>query len=93
MIHVHLQDGATRTLSPSGSGIDLAAVISPILAKRTVAAVVDGHFGVIRAVDVAETPRKAGLRVETEVRNERIGDTVREHALRKVPVQIALGAC
>lgn len=43
------------------------------------------------AVDVAETLREAGLRVETDLRNEKIGYKVREHALQKVPVQIALG--
>ncbi|WP_420325331.1 threonine--tRNA ligase [Mameliella sp.] len=44
------------------------------------------------AVEVAETMRKAGLRVERDTRNEKIGYKVREHALKKVPVQIALGA-
>jgi len=44
------------------------------------------------AADVAETLREAGLRVETDLRNEKIGYKVREHALKKVPVQIALGA-
>lgn len=44
------------------------------------------------AVEVAETMRKAGLRVESDLRNEKIGYKVREHALKKVPVQIALGA-
>ena len=44
------------------------------------------------AVDVATTLRKAGLRVETDLRNEKIGYKVREHSLKKVPVQIALGA-
>lgn len=44
------------------------------------------------AADVAETLREAGLRVETDLRNEKIGYKVRKHALTKVPVQIALGA-
>lgn len=43
------------------------------------------------AEDVAATLRKAGLRVETDLRNEKIGYKVREHALKKIPVQIALG--
>jgi len=43
------------------------------------------------AVDVAENLREAGLRVEADLRNEKIGYKVREHALKKVPVQIALG--
>ena len=44
------------------------------------------------AADVAETLREAGLRVETDLRNEKIGYKVREHAVKKVPIQIALGA-
>jgi threonyl-tRNA synthetase len=44
------------------------------------------------AADVAEALRETGLRVETGLRNEKIGYKVREHALKKVPVQIALGA-
>ncbi len=36
--------------------------------------------------------KAAGLRVETDLRNEKIGYKVREHALKKVPIQIALGA-
>ncbi|WP_370303385.1 threonine--tRNA ligase [Pseudooceanicola sp.] len=44
------------------------------------------------AVDVAKALREAGLRIETDLRNEKIGYNVREHALKKVPVQIALGA-
>ncbi|MFN6976526.1 MAG: His/Gly/Thr/Pro-type tRNA ligase C-terminal domain-containing protein, partial [Gemmobacter sp.] len=44
------------------------------------------------AADVAEALRAAGLRVDTDLRNEKIGYKVREHALKKVPVQIALGA-
>ncbi|SFQ61072.1 threonyl-tRNA synthetase [Roseivivax halotolerans] len=44
------------------------------------------------ARDVARALRSNGLRVETDLRNEKIGYKVREHALKKVPVQIALGA-
>ncbi|MEM9903243.1 MAG: threonine--tRNA ligase [Pseudomonadota bacterium] len=44
------------------------------------------------AADVAEALREVGLRVETDLRNEKIGYKVREHALKKVPIQIALGA-
>ncbi|MFN3292174.1 MAG: threonine--tRNA ligase [Gemmobacter sp.] len=44
------------------------------------------------AAEVAEALRAAGLRVDTDLRNEKIGYKVREHALKKVPVQIALGA-
>ena len=41
--------------------------------------------------EVSEALRQAGLRVETDLRNEKIGYKVREHALKKIPVQIALG--
>ena len=43
------------------------------------------------AVEVADSLRKAGLNVETDLRNEKIGYKVREHALKKIPVQIAVG--
>ncbi|WP_330629520.1 TGS domain-containing protein (plasmid) [Thioclava litoralis] len=42
MINIRLPDGAIRTLSDQSSAADLARSISPSLAKRTVAAVVDG---------------------------------------------------
>uniref|UniRef100_UPI0035643F82 threonine--tRNA ligase n=1 Tax=Paracoccus seriniphilus TaxID=184748 RepID=UPI0035643F82 len=43
------------------------------------------------AREVAAALKLAGLRVETDLRNEKIGYKVREHALQKIPVQIALG--
>ncbi|WP_413219693.1 threonine--tRNA ligase [Tritonibacter mobilis] len=43
------------------------------------------------ATEVAQALKAAGLRVETDLRNEKIGYKVREHAVQKVPVQIALG--
>ncbi|NIY79872.1 threonine--tRNA ligase [Celeribacter sp. HF31] len=43
------------------------------------------------ATEVAGALKAAGLRVETDLRNEKIGYKVREHALQKIPVQIALG--
>lgn len=43
------------------------------------------------ATEVAGAMKAAGLRVETDLRNEKIGYKVREHSLQKVPVQIALG--
>ncbi|MCG7622500.1 threonine--tRNA ligase [Epibacterium sp. Ofav1-8] len=43
------------------------------------------------ASEVAQALKAAGLRVETDLRNEKIGYKVREHALQKIPVQIALG--
>jgi len=44
MIRVGLPDGATRALAPASTAADLASTISPGLAKRTVAAVVDGRL-------------------------------------------------
>ena len=35
--------------------------------------------------------RKAGLRVETDLRNEKIGYKVREHSLQKIPVIAVVG--
>jgi len=44
------------------------------------------------ANEVTKALHAAGLRGETDLRNEKIGYKVREHALKKTPVQIALGA-
>ena len=43
------------------------------------------------ATEVAGVWKAAGIRVETDLRNEKIGYKVREHALHKIPVQIVLG--
>ncbi|MEO1038719.1 MAG: threonine--tRNA ligase [Pseudomonadota bacterium] len=43
------------------------------------------------AEDVAATLRAAGLRVETDLRNEKIGYKVREHSNAKVPAVIVVG--
>jgi threonyl-tRNA synthetase len=43
------------------------------------------------AVAAAEALRKAGLRVETDLRNEKVGYKVREHSLAKVPVIAVVG--
>jgi threonyl-tRNA synthetase len=43
------------------------------------------------AVKAAEALRKAGLRVETDLRNEKVGYKVREHSLAKVPVIAVVG--
>ena len=42
MIHVTFPDGASRAFEPGISGLDIAKSISPSLAKRTVAMVLDG---------------------------------------------------
>jgi len=43
------------------------------------------------AGEVAEACRLAGLRVETDLRNEKINYKVREHSLTKVPVLLVVG--
>ena len=40
---------------------------------------------------VAETLRKAGIRVETDLRNEKINLKVREHSLQKAPYMLVVG--
>ncbi|WP_028534166.1 threonine--tRNA ligase [Paludibacterium yongneupense] len=43
------------------------------------------------AAAVADTFRKAGFRVEVDLRNEKIGYKIREHSLQKLPYQIIVG--
>jgi threonyl-tRNA synthetase len=43
------------------------------------------------AREAAATARSAGLRVETDLRNEKINYKVREHSLAKVPVLLVVG--
>ena len=43
------------------------------------------------AVKAAKAMKKAGLRVETDLRNEKVGYKVREHSLAKVPVIAVVG--
>src|SRR6202166_612848 len=43
------------------------------------------------ALDFVTAAKKRGLRVETDLRNEKINYKVREHSLAKVPVLVALG--
>lgn len=43
------------------------------------------------AEQVAEQLRAAGLRAETDVRNEKIGYKIRAHTLEKIPYQLVLG--
>ncbi|MBS0251584.1 MAG: threonine--tRNA ligase, partial [Proteobacteria bacterium] len=43
------------------------------------------------AVEVAEKAKALGLRVETDLRNEKINLKVREHSLTKVPVILVVG--
>jgi len=43
------------------------------------------------AQEVAEIAGAAGLRIETDLRNEKINYKVREHSLAKVPVLLVVG--
>jgi threonyl-tRNA synthetase len=43
------------------------------------------------ANEVAATLQAAGIRVETDLRNEKINYKVREHSLTKVPVLVVVG--
>ena len=43
------------------------------------------------AAEVVAAARKAGLQVEPDLRNEKIGYKVREHSVRKVPVMLVVG--
>ena len=43
------------------------------------------------AMEVAAAMRKAGLKVELDLRNEKVGYKVREHSLAKVPVMLVVG--
>src|SRR5580704_12068228 len=43
------------------------------------------------AVKVATALKRAGLRVETDLRNEKVGYKVREHSLAKAPVIAVVG--
>ncbi len=52
----------------------------------TIVSDADGH-----AAEVAARLRAAGLRVETDLRNEKINYKVREHSLAKVPVLLVVG--
>ncbi len=43
------------------------------------------------ALEVVDAARKSGLRVESDLRNEKINYKVREHSLAKVPVLLVIG--
>src|SRR3546814_13174641 len=43
------------------------------------------------ALQVVEKLKAAGIRVEADLRNEKINDKVREHSMAKVPTLIAIG--
>lgn len=43
------------------------------------------------ALDVAKMLKNQGLRVETDLRNEKINYKIREHAMQKVPFILVVG--
>ena len=43
------------------------------------------------AMEVTAAMRKAGLKVELDLRNEKVGYKVREHSLAKTPVMLVVG--
>ena len=61
--------------------------LSPVqIVVATITQDADGY-----AREVADAMRKAGLRVELDVRNEKVGYKVREHSLQKTPVIAVVG--
>ncbi|WP_395644707.1 threonine--tRNA ligase [Terricaulis sp.] len=61
--------------------------LSPVqVVVATITSDADGY-----AHEVAENLRKAGLRVDVDLRNEKVGYKVREHSLAKVPVIAVVG--
>jgi threonyl-tRNA synthetase len=61
--------------------------LAPVQAVvATIVSDADGY-----AVEVAEALKAAGLRVETDLRNEKINYKVREHSLAKVPNLLVVG--
>ena len=61
--------------------------LSPV--QATICTITDDAKGY--AEEVASTLKAAGLRVEVDVRNEKINYKVREHSLAKVPVLVVVG--
>jgi len=43
------------------------------------------------AEQVCATLRKAGIRAELDLRNEKIGYKIREHSMQKIPFQVVVG--
>ena len=56
------------------------AVVAPIVSDA------DGY-----ATQVCEALKKAGLRADTDLRNEKINYKIREHAMQKIPVIVIVG--
>ena len=65
----------------------MPAWLSPV--QIGVASITDQSNGY--ACEVANTATSLGLRVETDLRNEKISYKVREHSVMKVPFSLAVG--
>ena len=61
--------------------------IAPV--QVVVASITDAHAGY--AQDVAKSLQKQGLRVQLDLRNEKIGYKIREHSLQRLPYQLVVG--
>jgi len=61
--------------------------LSPV--QVVVATITDAHNEYARTV--AETLKKQGIRVEADLRNEKINRKIREHTLQKVPFIAVIG--
>jgi threonyl-tRNA synthetase len=65
----------------------LPAWLSPV--QVVVASITDNHATYV--ADVAKTLQKQGVRVVTDLRNEKITYKIREHSLQKVPYILVAG--
>jgi threonyl-tRNA synthetase len=65
----------------------LPAWLAPV--QVVVAGITDAQADYVQ--DVAQTLRAQGLRVETDLRNEKITLKIREHSLQKVPYILVVG--
>lgn len=65
----------------------LPAWLAPV--QVVIASITDNHAGYV--VEVAKTLQKQGVRVATDLRNEKITYKIREHSLQKVPYILVAG--
>ena len=74
-------------LEPSRFAGALPAWLAPL--QAVVASITEAHAGYAGAV--AKALQKQGLRVEADLRNEKINYKIREHSVQKLPYQIVIG--
>ena len=65
----------------------MPAWLSPL--QVVVMNITESQSGYVR--EVVETLKKAGIRAEADLRNEKISYKIREHSLKKLPFQIVIG--